>query len=158
MKDIIGYEGIYAADESGQIWSYRRKKFLNPFSNASSYPQVALYLNGKKKTYFVHRLIAETFLDNPDNKPHVHHIDGNRLNASLSNLQWVTQEENNNDEIHKARCNTRSRKVLCVETNTIYNSLTEAAKTNNCSVGNICHCCQIESRTIAGYHWKYIEV
>lgn len=156
MIDIKGYEGLYAADESGQIWSYRRKRFLKASMNNTGYPQVSLYKDGKKKTYFVHRIIAEVFLPNPENKPQVHHIDGDKTNPTLSNLQWTTPEENNNDEIHRTRCNTRSKKVYCIELDKYFDSMSAAAAELGISVSRISECCSGNSKTGGGYHWKYV--
>ena len=158
MKDILGYEGIYAIDECGQVWSYRRKRFLNPFMSNTGYPQVSLYLNGSKKTCFVHRLVAETFLPNPDNKPQVHHVDGDRTNPTLSNLQWTTPEENSNDDIHKARCGSvNTRKVYCVELDKTFDSQTIAAKEIGVSPSRISECCRGITKTSGGYHWQFVE-
>ena len=94
MKDIPGWEGQYACDTKGQIYSYKSNKFLSPSKNKRGYLHVTFVKDGKRYDYRVQRLIAMTFLDNPENKPQVNHIDGNKLNNYLSNLEWVTAEEN----------------------------------------------------------------
>lgn len=68
MKDIKNYEGIYGVDENG-VWSYRRKKYLKGTPNKVGYPTVKLSKDGKGKTFFLHRLIAEYLIPNPDNLP-----------------------------------------------------------------------------------------
>jgi hypothetical protein len=60
------------------------------------YQQVVLYENGKQKTKMIHRLVAENFISNPDNKPQVHHIDNDVTNNKVDNLEWVTPSENVN--------------------------------------------------------------
>lgn len=154
MKDILNYEGLYAADESGNVWSYRRNKFLKPFMSNTGYLQVALCKDGKSKTYLLHRLIAETLLPNPENKPQVHHIDGCRTNPALSNLQWTTPKENNNDELHKQRCRTKGKKVYCIELDKEFDSMTAAAREIGISPSRISECCRGKTKTCAGYHWK----
>lgn len=94
IKDIPGWEGLYACDTEGKIWSYRTNKFLSPSKSKTGYLHVTFTNNGKRYDYRVHRLIAMTFLDNPENKEQVNHIDGNKLNNYLSNLEWCTAEEN----------------------------------------------------------------
>lgn len=94
MKDIPGYEGLYAATEDGQIWSYRRQRFLKPSINGGGYLKVALCKDGNPKTYHVHRLIALTYISNPDNLPEIDHIDRDKLNNSIKNLRWVSRREN----------------------------------------------------------------
>jgi hypothetical protein len=157
MIDIVGYEGIYAIDECGKVWSYRRKKYLKHFSSNTGYPQVSLNLNGSKKTYFVHRLVAEAFLPNPENKPQVHHIDGDRTNPSLSNLQWTTPKENNNDDIHKENCKCNCKKVYCVEAKKVYDSQTAAAREMGLSPSRISECCRGITKTAGGLHWQFVE-
>lgn len=71
----------------------RNARLIKPFKNTKGYLRVVLSLYGKK-AFFIHRMVAETFLPNPDNKPQVNHIDGDKLNNNLSNLEWVTPREN----------------------------------------------------------------
>lgn len=94
MKDIPGWEGLYACDTKGQIYSYRSNKILSPSKNKRGYLHVVFTKDGKRYDYRVHRLIAMTFLENPENKEQVNHKDGNKLNNYLSNLEWCTAEEN----------------------------------------------------------------
>ena len=94
MKDIPGWEGKYACDTKGNVYSYRSNKFLSPSKNKRGYMHVTFINDGKRYDYRVHRLIAMTFLDNFENKPQVNHKDGNKSNNNLYNLEWVTPEEN----------------------------------------------------------------
>jgi hypothetical protein len=91
--DVSGYEGIYKINDVGNIYSVRTKKILKP-RKSSGYLIVCLSVNNKKNQQLVHRLVAQTFIDNPDNKKTVNHIDGNKMNNSVSNLEWSTQSEN----------------------------------------------------------------
>lgn len=95
MKPIPGYEEFYLASRDGKIYSKRYNKFLKPAVTKDGYKQVSLVGNNKKQyTYKVHRLIAMTFLDNPDNLPEVNHKDFNRLNNFVSNLEWCSHYDN----------------------------------------------------------------
>lgn len=94
IKDIPGWESLYACTTNGEIWSHRSKKFLKPSKNKNGYLHVTFTKDDKRYDYRVHRLIAMTYLENSENKPQVNHIDGNKLNNYLSNLEWVTAEEN----------------------------------------------------------------
>ena len=91
MKDIPGYEGLYAATSCGKIWSYRRKQFLKGRDNGHGYLKVYL---SNRKCYFLHRLIAMTYLSNPNNLSDVNHIDGNIHNNALTNLEWTSHHDN----------------------------------------------------------------
>ena len=95
MKNICNYEGLYKIDENGNVFSVRNNKFLKRMTFPSGYEYVHL-CNGKGKTklFRVHRLVAETFIPNPDNSPEVNHKDGNKQNNSVDNLEWCTNLEN----------------------------------------------------------------
>lgn len=125
MKFIPGYEGLYAATEDGRIFSYRTNKFLKPRKDKDSYLIVDLYKGGTRKTCKVHRLIAATYLDNQDNLPQVNHIDEDKSNNALSNLEFCTAKYNNNFGTRNQRI---SKRVICLETNEIFDSITEASK------------------------------
>ena len=95
MKDVCGYEGLYKVDENGNVFSVRNNKLLKRMMFPSGYEYVHL-CNGKGKTklFRVHRLVAETFIPNPNNLPEVNHKDGDKLNNNIKNLEWCTNLEN----------------------------------------------------------------
>ena len=94
FKDIPGYEGLYMINEHGDVYSCYYKRLKIPQISKDGYYTVQLWKNGKAKRYKVHRLVAITFLPNPENKPIVMHKDNNKLNPELDNLQWGTLSEN----------------------------------------------------------------
>lgn len=95
MKPIPGYEDYYLASEDGRIYSKRYNKFLKPAITKDGYAQVSLVgENGKQYSYKVHRLVAKTFIDNPNNLPEVNHKDYDRLNNFVSNLEWCNHYDN----------------------------------------------------------------
>ena len=95
MKDIQGYEGLYAIEEDGRVWSFRSERYLNGWVGNDGYKRIMLIKELIKKTYLLHRLIALTYISNPENKPFIDHIDRDRTNNSINNLRWVTSFENN---------------------------------------------------------------
>lgn len=94
-RDIAGYEGLYQASNCGRIRKINSAtKGILKGHYKQGYMHNALSKNGRQKKFFTHRLIAETFIPNPENKPVVNHIDGNKLNNRVENLEWATVSEN----------------------------------------------------------------
>lgn len=101
-KRIKKFESLYLINEYGKIYKLDFDGFSEGSLKENGYVRFTLmFNNGKsKKDYYVHRLVAETFIPNPENKPEVNHIDGDKTNNHVSNLEWVTRSENG---IHKYR-------------------------------------------------------
>jgi hypothetical protein len=96
MKDIVGYEGLYGIEEDGRVWSYRSNMYYTSQIHKCGYYYVSLRDgNQKKNNYLIHRLIAITYIPNPDNKPFIDHINRIRTDNRIENLRWVTSCENN---------------------------------------------------------------
>lgn len=121
MKDVVNFPG-YSVDEDGNVYSHRRKKGkgkgnglgtkvvidktyckkLKPRTGRAGYPVVYL-CGGHSQQYTVHRLVATTFIPNPENKPCINHKDFNICNPSVDNLEWVTYSENNKHSVKNGR-------------------------------------------------------
>ena len=96
-RDVIGYEGLYQVSNYGRVKSFHNNgvRTLNPsFADYPGYYVVNLTKNGKQQTQYVHILVAQAFIPNPENKSYVNHIDGDKLNNCLENLEWTTPTEN----------------------------------------------------------------
>lgn len=115
MKDVKGYEGIYSCDKDGNIYSLPKKtrkgtRVVKPFlSKNNGYLQVDLCKNGETKRFSVHRIIALSFLENKNNKEQVNHINGNKLDNCVVNLEWNTRSEN---QMHAVNTGLRSAKGI----------------------------------------------
>ena len=94
VKDIPGYEGMYAVSKQGDVYSYKTNKIFSPSKTKDGYLKVTLRAGGKAYHYRVHKLVAMTYLDNPDNLSEINHKDFNRQNNNLENLEWISHEDN----------------------------------------------------------------
>ena len=164
FKDIKGYEGIYQVGTWGNVRQNLRSgkyKMLNPFikkDKKNGYLYVILVKDGERKNARVHRLVAETFIPNPDNLPQVNHKDEDKTNNIVDNLEWCTSKYNNNygnrnEKISKAVIGTHKENSSVVE----FNSITEASKTLGINISSISNCCAGRTKSAGGYIWIYKE-
>ena len=108
MKDIKGYEGLYGITSCGKVWSYRRNRFMKLSSDKNGYLVVNLSRDGGFKQFKVHRLVADAYINNPENKLEVNHLDEDKQNNSVNNLAWATRYEN----INYGTRNERARETI----------------------------------------------
>lgn len=95
LKDIFGYEGKYQITNDGRVYSLKRKKYLKPFYKQGGYWRVGLKgAGGKSRHHSIHRLVANAFIANPMDYPQINHIDGNKKNNNISNLEWCNASQN----------------------------------------------------------------
>lgn len=95
FKDIKGYPG-YQISNFGRVWSDKSQKYLSPVPNNNGYLQIKMIaVNGKRKNELIHRLVAIHFIDNPEGKAEVNHINHQRDDNRIENLEWVSKSENN---------------------------------------------------------------
>lgn len=120
-KDVKGYEGLYQISNLGKVKRLvsvkcKKERFLSITKDRKSgYCRVMLCKNNKTKRFLIHRLIAEHFIPNPENKPCIDHINGVKDDNRIENLRWCTYKENNNYQIAK-RNNSESQKKLRLNT------------------------------------------
>lgn len=157
MKDIKGYEGLYAVTSCGKVWSYRKKIFLRS-KLCNGYQQVCLYKDGKMKTVYIHRLVAETYIPNPLGLLEVNHKDESKEHNYINNLEWCDRKYNNNYGTHNDRVAKANYKpVFCIELNTTYESVSQAAKELGVFQSAISACLTGKRKSTGGYHFKYAE-
>jgi hypothetical protein len=178
-KDVIGYEGLYQVSNFGRLKSFWRKKeiIMKPSNNGWGYYFVSLRKNETKiKSITIHRLVAEAFILNPENKEQVNHIDGNKLNNHVFNLEWCTRLENmrhgfkmgliKTSKEHQINMTNKAKDVnlkkvykFSKDGNYIeeYNSLREAATLNNLQESNISACANKKTgvKSCGGFIWKF---
>lgn len=235
-KEIKGYNGTYLVSDKGRVKRIydksKKERYMTILKNQKGYCRIRLTYNHKSNLKSLHRLVAEAFIPNSENKPEIDHINGNREDNRVENLRWVTHSENMNNpltkkkmkeyspteetkeksskalkgrifsEEHKRKigeankrrivteetrkkigeankgkiiseetrkklsenCKSKhgfksgtEKKVICIETQKIYESLKEAEKDCTVTASCISHCCRGKIKTAGGYHWKFIE-
>lgn len=180
-KDVVGYEGLYEVSNLGNVRSV--DKYI-PFNGTISlrkgivlkqgivqgYKQVVLCKHGKTKNYRVHRLVAQTFIPNPDNLPEINHKDEDKTNNRVDNLEFCTYKYNSNygkckQKISKAlkgkliNRTDQSKPILQFtkkgEFVAEYPSQKEAERQTGVNSGNISLCCGCKLKSAGGYKWQY---
>ena len=148
----------YLISENGEIWDSKKERFINQSINNLGYVLVSLSNGIKFYVKRVHRLVAEAFIPNPNNWPEVNHKDENKTNNYYLNLEWCTREYNNNYGTHNQKISKAlSKKVYCVETGEIYDSVTLASKATGVNRTGISKVITGKRITAGGFHWKYVE-
>lgn len=171
-KDVVGYEEKYQVSNKGRVRNKINKKILKKRIGTSGYYKVNLYRNKKVKTMEIHRLVAVAFIKSSKNKNEVNHIDGNKLNNNIINLEWVTHKENIEhawknklfESVREAsrRCgkdNPNAKKVYQIKNNIIigvFDTIKEAAIKTNTNQTNIGKCCNNKRNTANGFEWSFI--
>lgn len=175
------YEGLYEVSNLGRIknLNYRntgKERLMNPSENGKGYFQVCLSKNGNTKMCSVHRLVAQTFIPNPENKPCINHkIQGKKgksmnfvffnedgsVNKERTTIEWVTYKENNDYGNRTERAaKARSKRVLQLSLSgdliKVWESVNECGR-NGFSQSCVCDCCNGKRKTHKGFRWEYEE-
>lgn len=164
MKDIRGYEGQYAITDDGRVWSYKSKRFLSSYVDGRGYLGVRLYKDGEGSSKRIHRLVLETFYPVAGMEQlQVNHIDENKLNNNLSNLEWTTAKENTQHSLYR-RKGVKKGKIKEVEQYSldgkliaVYKSQAEASRKTNINRYTISDVLRGRNRTGGGYIWRFVD-
>lgn len=169
--EVFDYTGLYQVSNLGKVRNSRTGRILKSRTgNKYKYQHVNLCENGKTKTFLVHRLVATSFIPNPDNLPVVNHKDENPSNNCVENLEWCTVQYNTQYSSHKMKGKPKSdewkqkinKKVICLETKQVFNSIGEAEEW--IGKGEISACCRGKQKSAGKHpetgeklHWMYYE-
>lgn len=165
VKDIKGFEDYQITDD-GRVWSKITNRWLKPSKDGFGYLKVLLVKNKIPITKKIHRLIAEAFLPNPDNKSEIDHINGDNQDNRICNLRWCTHLENINNPIriernHNSQINNKKKSykvgqyTLDGKLIKIFPSVGECNR-NGFNKGHVASCCRGELEYHKGYIWKYL--
>ena len=170
-KDIKDYEGVYQVSNLGRVRSLKfgKERILRTFKDGCGYLMVHLCKDGKPKMFLVHRLVASSFLENPENLPCVNHKDEDKTNNFIGtpennfrdgNLEWCTNEYNTNYGTRNERAaKTQSKPVLQFsKTGSFIRewSSTQECERNGFNHGHIVSCCIGERKTHKGFHFRKV--
>jgi hypothetical protein len=180
IKDIKGYEGLYRISNKGFVLSLgngistdprtKLKRVLKTQIKANGYEQVKLCKGGANKFFTIHRLVALHFIEKEKDKKEVNHIDGNKLNNNVKNLQWVTSSENQKHAFRmglqkpiRGKDNAQSIKVNQLSLDGVlintFDSIKSVKRILGFNTFGIIKCCKKEKKykTAYGYRWEYYE-
>lgn len=173
-KPVVGFEGIYSVSNYGNVrreetgvskgtGNYARSQHtLKQKKNNKGYLLVDLYKNNTRHQFLVHRLVATAFITNANNLPCVNHIDENKFNNNVDNLEWCTQKYNINfgscaRKIGEANSNPVEQYSKTGEKICEYPSIIEAQRQTNISNGNIVDCLHGRRQSAGGFIWRYVK-
>lgn len=161
-KDIEEYEGIYQVSNLGRVKRVTSGRILKEFKITKGYLLVSLYKNGSQSKKLIHRLVAQAFIPNPDDKPQVNHINEDKTNNLVSNLEWTTAKENVNYGTRNERM-SKTQSISIIATNIKTGESTEFYGSNECArqlglqVSHICNVLKGRRNHTGGYTFKYKE-
>lgn len=161
-KSVKDFENLYEISNLGRIKSlyFNKEKILKPRLTLDNYYQIDLCKNKKIYKKYIHRLVAEAFIPNPNNLPIINHIDENSKNNVISNLEWCDSKYNNNygncknkiSEANSIKINQYDLNGNFVKQWLGINNISRCLKINK---GNICMCCKGKRNNAGGYIWRY---
>lgn len=176
-KDVVGYEGSYLISSHGRVVSFFVSKTITRHiqkvlkqrvNKLYRYPTVVLKdCDGNYHSHFVHRLVAEAFIPNPDNKSYIDHIDTNNSNNRVENLRWCTQSENLRNPITRSRRIGVKRNMIAHNRRAVVQfqngvalrtfDCIEDTRVNGFTPNCVCRCCTGEISHHKGFQWKYLS-
>ena len=163
-RDIEGYEGLYQISNKGRVKSLHNgsERILRPVIDRYGYYYIMLYNDSVRKYFKIHRLVAQAFISNPENKPQVNHKDENKKNNCIENLEWATAKENSNYGTRNERvADSRSKPILQYSKSGDFirgwKSAREVERMLGIANSHIIACCKGKRKSAGGFVWQYKE-
>lgn len=150
-QDIKGYENLYKVSTLGDIYSLKTKHYLKKQNDKQGYYQVTLSKNGKLKTKRIHRIVAETFINNEFNLPEINHIDKNKHNNRVENLEWCSSKYNMQYS-QATKVNQFDLEGNFIKT---WNCMNDIQRELGIKVQMISRCCKGEREKTHNYIWRF---
>lgn len=162
-RDVPGFEGLYKVTTEGKIYSLRRHKWITQTLDRYGYLKVVLFKNGKSTYTTAHRVVASAYIPNPENKPSVNHINEDKADNRVCNLEWVTVKENDNHGTRNERMRRSKlvRPVIGTDPDGVehyYEGVKDAFRATGIYWSQIRRCCTgIIPKTTNGFTWRYAD-
>ena len=140
--------------------SKKHNKTIKPTTLKNGYLQVLMRKNGKRKQFLVHRVVAYTWIENdePLTKTQVNHKNEIKTDNRVENLEWLSPKDNTHYGTGMERkAKTQGKRVKCVETGVIYDSVADTSRKTGLSQGNICQCCNGKRKSCGGFTWEFVD-
>lgn len=157
-RDIAGYEGLYTIREDGMVFK-SDGTVISGSVNSYGYRVVSLTREGKKRDVKLHRILANAFIPNPNNYACVNHIDGNKLNNSLENLEWCSKGRNNSHAREQLSLDFSEKPVIQTDEGGKFLAIWRGASAAATIIGGnsalIAACCRGTAPSAYGYKWHY---
>lgn len=159
-RPVVGYENLYSVSNYGKVYSFIKNRVLSAKSNGRGYLQIELTKDKKQKMHYVHRLVAQAFLDNPNNLPEVNHKDENAQNNCVCNLEWCSTKYNLSYGTRVERMIKHCKKAveqidMSGNVVMVFESLADAERKYGYNHANVSNCCNGKLDTAYGYRWRF---
>lgn len=158
-RPIEGTAGNYEVSSYGRLWSNISHRELRTYINSDGYVMATFPISGVKKRRMMHRIVANAFIPNTEGKPQINHIDANRTNNHVENLEWCTPSENTRHsfKLGISKGTPHHEKPVVRSDGKLYNSMSDAARDLNVPYSYIRDVCNGTQKTTRGYGFQRVE-